>query len=345
MKSNETRKLPLALAVSAALLATHSSQAQDAPGLNRTTPQQMLAATNTLPATEPASRFHELVNLNFASEYVTPRGMIVDNQGLTFQPLLLTLGNFYKGDGFINSFDVDGGAWADFCSAGVSVHGGAYGNHPKTDFVEVDPIFGVSVGFAKNFTLGVTYTAFGMQVLDIGTSQHLETKLSFDDSSYLGAFALHPTLIFWQELADKATDADLPLKLFNEGVPGVPAPRSGASHPAPNSSFYFDLGVAPSYTFQNGIKLETPCRVLLPDTRFYGDYYAKSSFVGLWEIGAKATYPLKFMPAGFGHWNAFLGIKFLYFVDDNLVNLNSFNATRGPCRDTVQGYGGVSLFF
>jgi hypothetical protein len=345
MKFNEDPKLAAALAVAVALLAMNSSQAQDAPGVNRTTPQQMLAATNSLPPAEVPSHFHELVNLNFASEYVTPRGMIVANQGLAFQPLLLTLGNFYKGDGFINSFDADGGAWADFSSAGVSVHAGAYGNHPKTDFVEVDPIFGLSAGFAKHFTLGVTYTAFGMQVLDIGTSQHLETKLSFDDSSYLGAFALHPTLIFWQELADKATDADLPLKLYDEGVPGVPPPRPGAAHPAPNSSFYFDLGVAPSYTFENGIKLEAPCRALFPDTRFYGDYYASSSFVGLWEIGTKGTVPLKFMPAGFGHWNFFMGIKFIYFMDDNLVNLNTFNATRGPARDTVQGYGGVSLFF
>jgi hypothetical protein len=40
-----------------------------------------------------------------------------------------------------------------------------------------------------------------------------------------------------------------------------------------------------------------------------------------------------------------MGIKFLYFVDDNLVNLNTFNATRGPARDTVQGFSGVSLFF
>ncbi len=344
MKLNEHHKLAAALAVALALLAVNSSQAQDPPGLNRTTPQQMLAATNSLPPAEVPSRFHELVNLNFASEYVTPRGMIVDNQGLCFQPLLLTLANLYKSDGFINSLDWDGGAWADFSSAGVSVHAGAYGNHPKTDFVEIDPIFGLSAGFAKNFTLGVTYTAFGMQVLDIGTSQHLETKLSFNDSSYLGAFALHPTLIFWQELADKATDADLPYKLWKEGLYPV-APRAGATDPDPNSSFYFDLGVDPSYTFKNGVKLEAPCRMLVPDERFYGDYYARSSFVGLWEVGAKGTVPLNFMPAGFGHWNFFMGIKFLYFVDDNLVNLNTFNATRGPARDTVQGFSGVSLFF
>jgi hypothetical protein len=323
LKMNPNKKQKLAAALAAAtLFAAPLSRGDDAP---------------------VPSRFNELVNLNFTSEYVTPRGMMVDNQGICFQPLLLTLANLYKADGFINSLDWDGGAWADFSSAGVSVNG-PYGSHPKTDFVEIDPIFGLSTTLAKNFTLGVTYTAFGMQILDIGYSQHLETKLSFNDSPYLGAWALHPTLIFWQELANKATDADLPLKLFNEGAYPI-APRAGASHPAPNSSFYFDLGVDPTYTFKDGIKLEAPCRLLLPDDRFYGDYYAPSSFVGLWQIGTKATIPLKFMPAGFGHWNFFMGVNFLYFVDDNLVNLNQFNDPRKPTRDTLQGFGGVSLFF
>jgi hypothetical protein len=341
MNSNEIRKLAAAFAAAALLAAANLSQAQDAPGVNRTTPQQILAATNVTMPAPSTSRIHELVNLNFANEYVTPRGMILheqSDQGLTFQPLLLTLINLYQDKGFINSLDFDGGAWADFASSGVSVNP-PYGSKPRTDFVEIDPIAGLSVGFAKHFTLGLTYTAFGMQVLDIGYSQHLETKLSFDDSSYLGAWALHPTLIFWQELAKKSTDADLPYELDPAGV------RKGATDPDPNSSFYFDLGVAPSYTFKNGIKLESPCRILLPDERFYGDYYARSSFVGLWEVGAKCTIPMKFMPEGYGHWSFFLGTKFLYFVDDNLDNLNKYNAPGRPTRDTIQGYAGVSVFF
>jgi hypothetical protein len=346
MNSNKMQKLAAAFAA-AALAATPASQAQDAPGLNRTTPQQMLQATNAIPPAPAPSRIHELVNLNFANEYVTPRGMILhqqSDQGLTFQPLLLTLINLYQDNGFINSLDFDGGAWADFDSTGVAVNP-PYGSRPRTDFVEIDPIAGLSVGFAKYFTLGVTYTAFGMQVLDIGYSQHLETKLSFDDSSFLGPWALHPTLIFWQELAKKATDADLPLTLYKEGFYAV-APRKGATDDSPNSSYYFDAGVAPAYKFQNGIKLEAPCRILLPDERFYGDYYAHSSFVGLWEVGTKCTIPIKFMPEGYGHWNFFLGTKFLYFVDDNLVRLNYFNApARINTRETIQGFAGVSVFF
>lgn len=307
------------------------------------TPTQLMADD-----APPPSRINELINLEFASEYVTPRGMMVHNQGLTFQPLFLTLVNLYKGSNFINDITFDGGCWNDFSSAGVSVNG-PYGSHPKTDWTEIDPIAGISLGFAKHFTLSVGYTAFAEQILNIGTSQHLETKLAFDDSSYLVAYALHPYFSWWQELQGKATDADLPLTLFKEGVPGVPAPRAGASHPAPNSSFYFDLGIDPSYTFKNtlgGLKLEAPCRVMLPDDRFYGDYYASSSTVGIWQVGLKGTVPMNFMPAGYGHWSFHAGVNFMYFEDDNLVNLNRFNDGFGsPIRDTVQGFAGVSIFF
>ena len=285
------------------------------------------------------SRVDALFNLEFSNEYLTPRGMIVHDKGLTLQPLLLGLVNLYKGDSFINNITFVPGVWNDFSSSGVSVHP-PFGSTPKTHWVEIDPIVGISFGFAKNFKLDVTYTAFNMQILDIGTSQHLDTKLSFDDTDYLKAFALHPYLEFWQELDGKATDADVPEAVFG------PSARSGA-HPAPGSSYYFEVGVDPSYTFKDAasLKLEAPCRVLLPSDRFYGEYYGKASTVGLFELGVKASLPMNFVPAGFGHWSCHAGFRYMYFVDDNLYNLNTFNAPGKPTRDTVQVYGGVSIFF
>jgi hypothetical protein len=288
-------------------------------------------------ADAPPSNVNELVSLEFASEYVTPRGMLVHDTGLTFEPLALTIVNLYKSDSFLSSLSFAGGAWADFTSAGESEHA-PYGSAPKTDFTEVDPIASLSFGLAKDFKLDLTYSAFAEQILSIPVSQNFEAKLTYDDSKYLGAYALHPFFSYWQEVSGKATDADVP-----EAVLG-PSHFSG-SHPAPGPSYYFDTGIDPSYTFKNGWKIEAPCSVLLPNERFYGDYYAASSTVGLWEVSLRGTIPLKFMPAGYGHWNFNYGANFLYFVDDNLVNLNTFNAPQKPVRDTVQGFAGVTLFF
>ncbi len=299
------------------------------------------ATVSPAQAEDAPSRVHALFAVELANEYVTPRGMLVRDKGLTVEPLFLTFVNLYKGDSFINDVTLVGGVWNDLGTSQVSVHG-PYGSQPKTPWTEIDPIAGFSFGLGKHFKLDLTYTAFAEQILDIGTSHHLESKLSFDDSEYLGAFALHPYVIYWQELEGKATDAALP-----GGVIGLPPVNPNAKHPAPGSSSYFDVGVAPGYTFKDagGLKLEAPLRVLLPDERFYGDFYHSSSTVGLYELGVKATLPMNFMPAGYGHWSVHAGVKYINFVDDNLYNLNAFNAPGKPTRDTVQVYLGFSAFF
>jgi hypothetical protein len=194
------------------------------------------------------------------------------------------------------------------------------------------------VGFAKNFTLDVTYTAFVEQILDIGTSQHLDTKLSFNDSPYLKAFALHPYFEYWQEIQNKATAADVP---YIVNPLGKVNPGTG-----PGSSYYFELGVAPSYTFDKvGLKLEVPCRVLLPNKDFYGEYYHSASTVGLYEVGVKGTIPLTFMPGGYGHWSFSAGYKYQGFVDKNLQDMQQFNAPGKSVTGSSQVYCSISTFF
>jgi hypothetical protein len=290
-------------------------------------------------AQEKESRVHLLFKAEFASGYTTPRGMIVRDKGLTFQPLLLVFVDLYKGDGFINSVKAVGGVWNDFGTSAVSEHA-PYGSNPKTHWSEIDPIGGISIGFAKRFTLDVTYTAFVEHILDIETSHHLETKLSFDDSDFLGAFALHPYLLYWQELAGKSTDADVPQAVLG------PSATSGAN-PQPGSSFYLEIGITPSYTFKNAgnLKIEAPLRMLLPDSRFYGEYYGDSSTVGLFELGLKASAPITCLPKGYGNWGVYAGFKYQYYNDKNLYNLNTFNAPGEPTRDNWVFYGGLSVFF
>lgn len=280
----------------------------------------------------PPSRVHALLNFEFADQYVTPRGMIVHDDGLTFQPLVLGFFNVHKSDSFLSDVTLVGGIWNDFSSSGVSEHP-PFGSDPKTHWVEIDPIAGVSLGLGKHLKLDLTYTAFLMEILDIATSQHLEVKLSLDDTPWLHSFALHPYLIFWQELDGKATAARVPYSVF-------------LGESGPDSSFYFDLGVAPSYTFAGpDIKIEAPCRILMPDPEFYGEYYGSSSFVALYELGLKASVPLPFMEKGYGHWSFHAGFKYMHFIDDNLAGMQQFNAPGESTRDTLQVYCGISIFF
>jgi hypothetical protein len=281
-----------------------------------------------------------LLNVEFADKYVTPRGQIVRDNGLTIQPLLLAFLTLYQSDtSLISSFKFVGGVWNDFGTSGVSEHA-PFGSSPKTHYTEIDPILGVSIGLGKLATLNVTYTSFVEQILDIETSHHLETKLEIDDSSFLGPFALHPYFLFWKELDGKSTAAQVPFAVFG------PSPFTGAKH-APSEGYYFEIGVAPGYTFKSlgDLKIEAPCRILLPSDDFYGNWYADSDTVGLYEVGVKVTYPLKFMPKGYGFWSVHAGYKYMAFVDDNLKGMNQFNAPGKSTDEIHQVYGGISVFF
>jgi hypothetical protein len=294
------------------------------------------------PVVEPppqGAKLNLLLNVEFASEYTTPRGQIVRDKGLTIQPLLLAFLTLYEGDGFLSSFKFVGGVWNDYGTSGVSENA-PYGSEPKTNWTEIDPIFGISLGLGKAATLSVTYTAFVEQILDIPTSHHLEVKLAFDDSKWLGAFALNPYLLYWQELEGKSTAARVPYAVFG------PSPNTGNDDP-PGEGFYFEVGISPGYTFKSlgDLKVELPCRMLLPSEEFFGEWYAGRSTIGLYELGVKASMPLKFMPKGYGNWSVHAGYRYMNFVDENLQGMNQFNAPGQPTEDTHVFYGGISVFF
>jgi hypothetical protein len=282
-----------------------------------------------------ASRVNALLNFEFSTHYLTPRGMIVQDSGLVFQPLVLGFFNLYRGEGVVNDFTLVGGVWNCFGTESIpsSDSNGAKG----TSWYEIDPIAGISVGFAEHLKLDVTYTAFNMEILNIPFSQHLETKLALDDSKWLGKYALKPYFLFWSELTGKATAAQ---------VPYLVDPLGRGPLPLPDSSYYFEFGIAPGYTFEKtDLKIEAPMRILLPDDEFYGQYYEESSTVGLYELGLQATIPMKFMPKGYGNWSFHAGFKYQHFVDENLASMQAFNAPGKRKDDVVAFHCGLSSFF
>lgn len=135
----------------------------------------------------PPARVHARFNLEIASSYLTPRGLIVEDQGVVIQPLFLMFVNLWQGDQFINEVTLVPGVWNSFHSR--------QSGPERSRWNETDPVLGVTAVFADAFTLGVTYTVFKSQNGSFRTSQHLETKLGFNDTKHLKAFALHPSVI------------------------------------------------------------------------------------------------------------------------------------------------------
>jgi hypothetical protein len=270
--------------------------------------------------TKPADPWiHALLQLDFSDHYITPRGLNVENEGLIFQPLFLVFWDLYKDPtGTLQGVTLTTGVWSSFHTR----ESGADPGH----WNEFDPIAGLAFKFAGGFTFDANYTAFDSMVDSYPTSQHMELKLSFDDSKYLGAFALHPWIAYWLELDEKATVT------FNPDTS--------------ESTYYFTIGIDP--TFQAGpVKVELPTFINLVADDFYQKFDGTGGGSGLavFCTGVKLSLPLKFVPKDLGFWTLYAGVKYYHLENDGLLDGNSVLTSNEHKKDLVQFHGGLSIFF
>ncbi len=267
----------------------------------------------------PESRLHALLQLDFSDHYITPRGLNVENEGMIFQPLFLVFLDLYSNPGgFISDVSLTGGIWNSF-------HTHESGKDPG-HWNELDPILGLTFKFGDSWKLDTTFTCFDSMVDSYPTSTHFEAKLSFDDSKYLGAFALHPWVAFWQELDEKAT------VVFNPATS--------------DSTFYFTLGINPSFNVGK-VKFEFPTFINLVDGDFYQQFDGSGGGSGLavFCTEVKASLPLDFVPKDLGFWTLYAGVKYYHLDNAGLSDGNSVLTPNEHRDDLVQFHGGISIFF
>ncbi len=301
------------------------SAALAAAGLVSAIAAPLQAGTETAPAApmEPAASqpiAHFLLQLDFSDHYITPRGLNVENQGLVFQPLLLSFWSLYSNkDAFLNDVTLTAGMWSSF-------HTQESGADPG-NWNEWDPILGLSFGLGEYFKFETNYTAFKSMVDSYDTSHHLELKLKFDDSKWLGDFALNPYVAYWQELENKATVA------FDASTS--------------EESYYFTLGVNPGVKL-GPVKLEFPTYINLCGNEFYQEFDGSGGGSGLAVFGTeiKASVPLTFIPKECGFWTGYVGVKYYHLSNDGLLDGNQvLGADASRKEDLVQVHGGISIFF
>src|SRR4030081_3388337 len=94
------------------------------------------------PLPPPGLDIHGFFDISFKNAYITPRGLLVTNTGLTTQALMGLALDLYKDrGGFINLVSVYGGVWNDLWSGQ---------RHPRVgSWNEFDWFAGMSVKFAQ----------------------------------------------------------------------------------------------------------------------------------------------------------------------------------------------------
>ena len=275
--------------------------------------------TPVMTTPEPEPWLHALLQLDFSDHYITPRGLDVENRGLIFQPLFLVFADLYSDKtGFLQDVTLTGGVWS-------SIHSRKSGANPG-HWNEFDPIGGIAFKFADYWKFETNYTAFDSIVDSYPTSQHLELKLSFDDTKFLGAFALHPYVAYWNELANKAT------------VTFDPATSVG--------SYYFTAGVDPSVKI-GPVKVEFPTYINIVGKDFYQKFDGSGGGSGVAVFGSecKLSVPLSFVPKDLGFWSLYAGVKYYHLNNAGLLDGNMVLTAHEHSKDLWQIHGGISIFF
>ena len=115
------------------------------------------------PPPPPPLDIHGFFDLSFKNDYITPRGLLVTNTGLTTQALMGLVFDLYKDkSGFLNDVSFYGGVWNDLWSEQHDPHVGAWN--------EFDWFVGVDFMFAQDWKFGVQYIEFIPPANDLATS-------------------------------------------------------------------------------------------------------------------------------------------------------------------------------
>jgi len=204
-----------------------------------------------------------------------------------------------------DNMNVFTGAWADVNDNAPSAIGG--------ELQEVDSWLGVDYTIDK-FTFSVTYQYWNYS----STTEHvLDFGIAFDDSEYLGDWAMNPSLTIHR--------------------------TSDAQNGGGDEGWAYVFGFGPGFTFNEGgdypVSLSIPVKIGFGD----GDFYYDSGFAFA-SIGAQVSIPLSFIDESYGSWSFNAGLTY-YLTDDDAIPQDALYLGDNPDDNYLVGNIGVALAF
>jgi hypothetical protein len=285
------------------------------------------------PQPEPLD-IHGFFDLSFKNAYITPRGLLVTNTGLTTQALMGLTFDIYKGGtGFINGTSVFMGVWNDLWSKQ---------DHPKVgSWNEFDWFVGGEVVFAQNWKAVVTYIEFLSPPGNFSAERNLEFGLFYNDAGWGLPIAFKPYVKLFYEASGPSTvvtgknadtyDVEIGM------VPTMSLKPYGANVTLTAPTW---ITVGPSSYWNRGVSgcgpsVFTPC---------------DSSNTGVFSTGLTAKMPLDFLiPTRLGNWYISGGFQYYYLFNDSLLLAQTFTGTatsfNSAHRDVTVGFAGIGFTF
>jgi hypothetical protein len=245
------------------------------------------------------------VSLNMGVDWVSEyffRGIAQQVGGVNFQPYGSVAFTLVENVGPLTALTATPGLWNNW-------HAGNGNLVEPVDpefWYEADLYFTVAATLVEALTLGLTYTAYTSPNDSFGTVQELAFSLSLNDSQWLGAFALTPSLLVAGELTGQA-DAGR--------ARGV----------------YLQLSLNPSYTFASAsvtpLTISFPVTLGLSASNYYEFATGDNPAFGYVQFGPAVSVALGFIPKRFGTW-VVKGALELLVLGETLEALNDDEAVK-----------------
>jgi hypothetical protein len=213
------------------------------------------------------------------------RGILQERDGFIIEPYAELGINLHKDEGSFSSLSLIGGTWSSLHSEET--------NHQASSlsaYYEQDWYGGLQLGLFDNRIVSrAFYIAYTSPSDAFKTVQEVDLSATLDDSPWLGAFAMKPSLLFGFETENTAF--------------------------GPERGQYMEIGVNPGYNIVDSgpvpVTVSFPNKVGLSLDDYYEVSESSEDFFGYYSGGVKVTVPLGFIPEEYGAWSASGGVQFM----------------------------------
>jgi len=278
---------------------------------------------------------HGFFDVSGKPDYISPRGLLLTNTGLTTQ---ITTGfslDLHKNPGgFINDVAVNFGIWNDLWSKQNSPTVGSWN--------EFDWWVGGALAFAHDWKFGVTYVEFLSPPGAFSTIRNVEFSLRYSDGPTGWALTFDPYVKLFYSASGPST---------------VAVGKKGGIYDV-------ELGFVPTIDLKKygwlPITLTAPTWVTVGPANFWNRgvtgcgpsvlTQCATSNAGVFSTGLTAKLPIDFLiPPRLGNWYVDGGVQYYHLINDSLLLAQTATGTApsfaAAKRGIVVGFAGLGFAY
>jgi hypothetical protein len=223
------------------------------------------------------------LSFTFGNDFTTAyffRGILQERDGFITQPYgEIGIKLYESEDGPVKGFSLFAGSWN-------SIHGEQTLNVSGPDnWYESDAYGGAKLNMFGNTEAKLSYIAYTYPNGAFPTVQEIDASVGLNDSEWLGAFALNPSVLVAAEIDKTALGT--------------------------NRGWYMQLGVRPGGTLIEHdtypLSIAFPVNLGLSLSKYFDLSSTDDDTFGFLQAGAVLSVPLAFIPEDYGSWSASAG--------------------------------------